>query len=95
MNVLEDLQILPKLTLCTDNQSAIAIASNPIYHHGTQHINFRYHFIRDHVESKLITLKYLQTNKMHADLLTKNLTEGKTTVHQTKLMGEQCTVLKE
>jgi hypothetical protein len=95
MNVLEELRILPKLTLCTDNQSAIAIASNPIYHHGTRHINFRYHFIRDHVESKLITLKYLQTDKMHADLLTKNLTEGKTTLHRTKLMGEQCKLLKE
>ncbi|PLW18034.1 hypothetical protein PCASD_19810 [Puccinia coronata f. sp. avenae] len=95
MNVLEELHILPKLTLCTDNQSAIAIASNPIYHHGTQHINFRYHFIRDHVESKLITLKYLQTDKMQANLLTKNLTEGKTTVHHTKLMGEQCKLSKE
>jgi hypothetical protein len=95
MNVLEELRILPKLTLCTNNQSAIAFASNPIYHHGTQHINFRYHFIRDHVESKLITLKYLQTDKMQADLLTKNLTEGKTTVHRTKLMGEQCKLSKE
>ncbi|MBW0519012.1 hypothetical protein O181_058727 [Austropuccinia psidii MF-1] len=27
------------------NQSAIAIASNPIYHHGTRHIDFRLHFI--------------------------------------------------
>ncbi|PLW26977.1 hypothetical protein PCASD_23030 [Puccinia coronata f. sp. avenae] len=95
MNVLKELRILPKLTLCTDNQSAIAIASNPIYHHGTRHINFRYHFIRDHVESKLITLKYLQTDKMQADLLTKNLTEGKTTLHRTKLMGQQCKLSEE
>jgi hypothetical protein len=95
MNVLEELRITPTLTLCTDNQSAIAIASNPIYHHGTRHINFRYHFIRDHVESKLISLKYVQTDKMQADLLTKNLTEGKTTQHRTKLMGQQCKVLEE
>jgi hypothetical protein len=94
-NVLEELHILPKLTLCTDNQSAIAIASNPIYHHGTLHINFRYHFIRDHIESKLITLKYLQTKKKQAALLTKNLTEGKTTLHRTKLLGEQCKSSKE
>jgi hypothetical protein len=95
MNVLEELCILPKLTLCTDNQSAIAIASNPIYHHGTRHINFRYHFIQDHVESKLITLKYLQTNKMKANLLTKNRTKGKTTLHQTKLMGQKCKLSEE
>jgi hypothetical protein len=95
MNVLEELQILPKLTLCTNNQSAIAIASNPIYHHGTRHINFRYHFIQDHVKSKFITLKYLQTDKMQANLLTKNLTKGKTTLHRTKLMGQQCSLSKE
>jgi hypothetical protein len=95
MNVLQELRITPSLTLCTNNQSAIAIASNPIYHHSTRHINFRYHFIQDHVESKLITLKYLQTNKMQADLLTKNLTEGRTTQHRTKLMGQQCKVLEE
>jgi hypothetical protein len=95
MNVLEELQILPQLTLYTNNQSAIAIASNPIYHHGTRHINFRYHFIRNHVDSKLITLKYLQTDKMQADLLTKNLTEGKTSVHRAKLLGQQCSLSKE
>ncbi|MBW0577314.1 hypothetical protein O181_117029 [Austropuccinia psidii MF-1] len=27
-------------TLHSDNQSAIAIASNPVYHHGTRHIDF-------------------------------------------------------
>jgi hypothetical protein len=95
MNVLEELHILPKLTLCTNNQSAIAIASNPIYHHGTRHINFQYHFIQDHVESKLITLKYLQTDKMQSELLTKSLTEGKTTQHRTKLMGQQCKLSEE
>jgi hypothetical protein len=94
-NVLEELRIPPKLTLYTDNQSAIAIASNPIYHHGTRHINFRYHFIRDHVDSKLINLQYLQTDKMQADLLTKNLTEGKTTLHRTKLLGQQCKLSEE
>ncbi|MBW0487249.1 hypothetical protein O181_026964 [Austropuccinia psidii MF-1] len=27
--------------LYCDNQSAISIASNPIYHHGTRHMNFK------------------------------------------------------
>ena len=95
MNILEELCIWPKLTLCTENQSAIAIASNPIYHHGTRHINFHYHFIRNHVDSKLIRLKYLQTDQMQANLLTKNLTKGKITVNQKKLMGQQCNLSKE
>ena len=94
-NVLDELRHSPKLKLFSDNQSAIAIASNPIYHHGTRHINFKYHFVRDHVESKLITLQYLQTDKMQADLLTKNLTEGKTTIHRSKLLGQQSTLSRE
>jgi hypothetical protein len=32
---------------------------------------------------------------MQADLLTKNLTKGKTTLHQTKLMGQQCKLSEE
>ncbi|MBW0576531.1 hypothetical protein O181_116246, partial [Austropuccinia psidii MF-1] len=60
-------------TLHSDNQSAIAIASNPVYHHGTQHINFLLHFIRRSLEQQSLNLKYIPTSKMPADLFTKNL----------------------
>ncbi|GKC79088.1 hypothetical protein Tco_1129862, partial [Tanacetum coccineum] len=32
-----------------DNASAIAISNNPVLHSRTQHIDIRYHFIRDHI----------------------------------------------
>ncbi|MBW0523412.1 hypothetical protein O181_063127, partial [Austropuccinia psidii MF-1] len=57
----------------SDNQSSIALASNRFYHHSTRHINFRLHFIRSLVEDEKIVLKYISTQNMLADLLTKNL----------------------
>ncbi|MBW0479366.1 hypothetical protein O181_019081 [Austropuccinia psidii MF-1] len=68
-------------TLHSDNQSAISIASNPIYHHGTRHIEFCLHFIRNHLQTNLLRLKYLPTADMLADLLTKNLPIAKTLPH--------------
>ncbi|MBW0531370.1 hypothetical protein O181_071085 [Austropuccinia psidii MF-1] len=45
--IMETTNLKVQCTLYSDNLSAIAIASNPVYHHGTRHINFRLHFIRD------------------------------------------------
>ncbi|MBW0559486.1 hypothetical protein O181_099201 [Austropuccinia psidii MF-1] len=59
-------------TLFARSQSAIAIASNQIYHHGTRHINFRLHFIPDLIEKSKIWLQYLPTSNMVADSVTKN-----------------------
>jgi hypothetical protein len=34
-----------------DNQSAIALAKNPVYHERSKHIDTRHHFIREHVKN--------------------------------------------
>ncbi|KAI7957540.1 hypothetical protein MJO28_004635 [Puccinia striiformis f. sp. tritici] len=91
-SVLEEItQIKPKLTLFTDNQSSMQIAKNPNYHHGTRHMNFRYHFIRDHIESKQIDLKYIPSTNLQTDLLTGN----KTSEHTTRLLGKSAGFIKE
>ncbi len=56
-----------------DNQGAIAMSRNPRFHGRTKHVDIRYHFIRDKVESKEILLKYCPTKNMVADVLTKAL----------------------
>ncbi|KAI7954364.1 hypothetical protein MJO28_004764 [Puccinia striiformis f. sp. tritici] len=95
-NVLEEITtIKPKLTLFTDNQSSMQIAKNPIYHHGTRHMNFRYHFIRDHIETNKISLKYIPSTNLQTDLLTKNLTGNKTSEHTTRLLGKSAGFIKE
>ena len=56
-----------------DNQGAIALSRNPKYHPRTKHINIKYHFIRDKVANKEISLDYCPTEEMLADTLTKPL----------------------
>ena len=56
-----------------DNQSAICMATNPVFHARTKHVDLKYHFVRDHVEKKTIVLEYCPTENMTADILTKNL----------------------
>ncbi|MBW0531970.1 hypothetical protein O181_071685 [Austropuccinia psidii MF-1] len=58
--------------LYTNNQSAISIASNHIYHHGTRHVNFRLHFIRNLIKEEKLKIEYLDTNKMIAGSMTRN-----------------------
>jgi len=56
-----------------DNQGCIALAKNPVEHERTKHIDIRYHFIREMVESKVIDVQYIRSEDMLADLLTKGV----------------------
>jgi len=64
-------------TLFEDNQSAIALAKNPVYHMQSKHIDIQYHFTREKLESNEIELVYKPTIEMIADALTKPLTRPK------------------
>ncbi|KAK6126917.1 hypothetical protein DH2020_039332 [Rehmannia glutinosa] len=65
-----------EIPIMCGNTSAIAITWNPVLHSRTKHIDVRYHFIRDHVEKKDITLEYISTDKKLADIFTKPLCES-------------------
>ncbi|GKD10404.1 putative ribonuclease H-like domain-containing protein [Tanacetum coccineum] len=54
-----------------DNNSAICIIKNLVFHSKTKHIEIRHHFIRDCNEKKLIQMVKIHTDKNVADLLTK------------------------
>ena len=73
--LLDELGYLPNCatTLFEDNQSAIALAKNPINHARSKHIDIQHHFIREKVESKVIDIVYMATDEMIADALTKPL----------------------
>lgn len=56
-----------------DNQGAISMAKIPVGHARTKHIDIRYHFVRERVQDGASTLKYIGTDEMVADILTKPL----------------------
>ena len=60
-------------TLDMDNQLAITITWNPEFHDRTKHIEVRYHFLWQKVESDEIVLTYTPTGDQTADALTKGL----------------------
>lgn len=58
-----------------DNQGAIKLVNNPHIHERSKHIDVAAHFIRELVEFKKIKLRYIRTDRMIADGLTKPLTK--------------------
>ncbi|GKD96262.1 putative ribonuclease H-like domain-containing protein, partial [Tanacetum coccineum] len=54
-----------------DNESAICVIKNPVYHSKTKHIKIRHHFIRDSYKKRLIEMIKIHTYLNVADLLTK------------------------
>ncbi|GJY99068.1 retrotransposon protein, putative, ty1-copia subclass [Tanacetum coccineum] len=54
-----------------DNQSAIHLSRNAMFHERTKHINVRHHFIREIVESKEIEVAKIGTKDNVADAFTK------------------------
>jgi len=73
-NFLNELGIKKKpVAIYNDNQGAGELIKNPVFHSRTKHIDARHHFVRDAYEQERIDPKYLQTEDMAADVLTKGL----------------------
>lgn len=59
--------------LLVDNQSAISIATNDVSNNRSKHIDMRHHFIREHVASGAVGIKWVSTLDQEADIFTKAL----------------------
>uniref|UniRef100_A0A1Y1M571 Integrase catalytic domain-containing protein n=1 Tax=Photinus pyralis TaxID=7054 RepID=A0A1Y1M571_PHOPY len=66
-----------KAKLFVDNQSAIRLVKNPVYHKRTKHIDVQYHFIREKFQEGKFDLEYVETNNQVADICTKSLTKNR------------------
>jgi hypothetical protein len=62
-----------RFPLYTDNNGALLLAKNPVFHERTKHIAVKFHYIRDLINKGIIDLYYISTNDQKADGLTKAL----------------------
>lgn len=60
-----------------DSQSAISLAKNSVHHERTKHIDYRLHFIRDHITEGTIKVSKIHTSLNPADMLTKGVPGNK------------------
>ncbi|GJS70288.1 retrotransposon protein, putative, ty1-copia subclass [Tanacetum coccineum] len=67
-----------KIPMYCDNKSAIALSCNNVQHSMSNHINIRFHFIKEHVENGVIKLYFyftfvIRSKYQLADIFTKAL----------------------
>ncbi|GJS70473.1 retrovirus-related pol polyprotein from transposon TNT 1-94 [Tanacetum coccineum] len=62
-----------KIPMYCDNKSAIALCCNNVQHSRSKHIDIRFHFIKEHVENRVIELYFVNTEYQLADIFTKAL----------------------
>jgi hypothetical protein len=64
---------MPSLMVFCDSVSTIHLATNPLSHDRTKHVDIDCHFIRQHVQSQFLKLVHVKSAQQLADPLTKAL----------------------
>ena len=65
------------VSIFSDSMGVVAIAANPVLSSATKHVEIADFFVRELVERQIVTVSYVRTTYMLADVLTKPLGPGK------------------
>ena len=66
-----ELGMTPVVKLYTDNEAAIKLTKTQTFHRRTRHVEHKWHFIRELVDRKLLTVQGIAGKENPADILTK------------------------
>jgi hypothetical protein len=72
--------------LMCDNNSAISVAKNLVFHKRMRYLERRHHFLRDHVENGGIEMRYIDTERQVANIFTKPLMLLNLLIYEEKLV---------
>lgn len=64
-------------TILCDNNAAINLSEDPSLHQRVKHVDIKYHFLRERVQSSDLRLSYINTHDNLADIFTKALDHTK------------------
>ncbi|KAH9699706.1 hypothetical protein KPL71_024470 [Citrus sinensis] len=71
-DLLGDLGVIQEnIVVFCDNQSAIFLAKNQTYHARTKHIDVKYHYVKEIIESGVVLLRKIDTKDNLSDMLRK------------------------
>ena len=68
-----------------DNQSCIKLLVNLVFHDRSNHIDIRYHHLRDCVQIRIMLLQHIPMEDQDVDILTKALAKRKFKYHRGRI----------
>ena len=76
-----------------DNQACISFATKQVFHGRAKHVELKFHFIREVIQSKQCIISYCPSPEMIADIFTKPLGKVLHNQHTQSLQLEQVSVM--